>query len=85
MHLIELKLPKFLASALINGDYTGLTDEEETTLNLWIKEQSEEYERFWCVSIKDGDEVELVHYHDYVSDGLYHDCCTFIFDVGKKP
>ena len=34
---VDFKLPSIWASALINGDYSGLDDNEENELNSWCK------------------------------------------------
>lgn len=42
MHAIRYRLPVYWACALINGDYTGLSDEEEREINNFL-EQAEGY------------------------------------------
>jgi hypothetical protein len=39
---IEYTLPEHWACALINGDYSGLDDEESELVDLWLESTSEE-------------------------------------------
>lgn len=41
--LIEYEVPEWSLSALINGDYSGLSDEDENKLNNFTKQVSSEY------------------------------------------
>lgn len=42
IEIIIYRLPAYWACALINGDYTGLSDEEEKEINNFLK-QAEGY------------------------------------------
>lgn len=63
-------LPAYWASALINGDYSGLEDGEEDEINAWLGD----HPRLSCVDVG---EPYLGRY-----DGLICDVATFTFLVG---
>lgn len=47
------------ASALINGDYSGLEDHEELELQCWLENQSADHEgMFYCVGKADDDQFD---------------------------
>jgi len=50
---IEVKLYSHWASALINGDYSGLEDEEEGDLNEYLSEEAPKHDMFYCVGKAD--------------------------------
>ena len=69
------ELPAFWASALINDDWTGLEDEDESALKAWL----EAFEPGYCIDV--SDEPFFTKWHDaqeYVlaCDGLVY---TFQF------
>lgn len=80
MKLVEYTLPVYYASALVNGDYSGMSDEEETELNNFLKEKVEQYGAFYCVQA-DVEDVSFRWSNDM--NNLGADCCTFHFDIDK--
>ena len=71
-------LPAFWASALINGDVSGLRDPEEAELNRWLANHPE---LRGCLSC--SDESEFKHRHDASPDVLSCDCLNFVFFVNN--
>ena len=51
MEFHSLHLPDFWGSALVNGDYSGLTQQEESELNRFIEHWQDDLD-FGCVRIK---------------------------------
>jgi hypothetical protein len=51
-----VKLPAYWGSALVNGDFTGLTNEEEASVNAWLEENPQYGE---CLSASDYPEIEM--------------------------
>ena len=70
---VEYTLPAYWASALINGDYSGCTDEEEKEINAFLDGHPE------LGGALDCSEAEFSHYNDW--DSLGGDVCTFVFPV----
>jgi hypothetical protein len=66
-------LPDFWASPLINDDWTGLSDEDEAHLTLWLKATKPGY----CIDV--SDESEFVTGHDARGYVLPCDCLTYTF------
>lgn len=74
MKTITYTLPEFWASALINDDATGLSDEEHEQLNEWLLA----YAPGFCVSV--SDDREFTRWHDARDYGvLACDCLEFTF------
>lgn len=48
--LNEYKISEHFASAMINGDYSGLTDAEERELNDWLKSVAEPGAHWHCAN-----------------------------------
>ena len=46
---ISLDLPSFWASALINGDESGLEDEEQEQLDAWTKDN----QNLYCIDVSE--------------------------------
>jgi hypothetical protein len=68
------RLPAHWAPALINGDTTGLEDEDESKLNAFIKGEGLQ----WPLDV--GEEEFFCKYHDAQPYGvLACDCLDFIF------
>jgi len=76
MKFTEYTLPAFWASALINGDYTGLSDEDEKALTAWLEAEKPG----WCVTC--SDEEFFTRYHDASYFVLACNCLTFTFERG---
>jgi len=73
----EYNLPSFWASALINDDWTGLTDEDALELNAFI----ERVQPGPCID----SEYKGFHWiHDASPYVLACDCCAFTFQVLGK-
>lgn len=68
---ISVKLPAHWASALVNGDYSGLTDAEEKEINDFLTENPHFGPCFSC-----GDYAEIGRY-----DGVLCDLLAFDFPV----
>ena len=66
-------LPAHWASALINDDATGLSDDEHDRLNEWLKD----YRPGACLDCTT--EPEFRHSHDADGYELAGDCLTFTF------
>ena len=71
---MELTLPNHWASPLINGDETGLSDEEYESFNEFCDEQ---LQGLHCLDVKD--DSTFVKYHDAMQYALAGDCSTFVF------
>ena len=69
----EYLLPEFWASPLINGDYSGLSDEDIAALNAWLDANDPGY----CVAASDAS--ELTSRHDARTYVLACACLTFTF------
>ena len=73
---ISLDLPSFWASALINGDESGLEDEEQEQLDAWTKDN----QNLYCIDV--SEETFFSKYHDAAEYGvLACDCANFTFQV----
>lgn len=68
-------LPAHWASALINGDTSGMEDAEEKEMDVWLDAEKPG----WCVDCTD--EAEFRRSNDATSLG--GDCLTFTFQQGE--
>lgn len=74
METSTYKLPAHWASALMNGDYTGLNEQDEEQLMRVIAGED------LCDPVDCSDEPEFMKYHDAQPYGvLACDCLTFTF------
>lgn len=73
MKFTEYTLPAHWASALINADTSGMTDEEEQELTQWLEAEKPGY----CVGC--SDEAFFKWRNDATSLG--GDCLTYAFQV----
>ena len=81
MKLETYLLPQYWASALINGDESGLTDQDAQQLGAFVKDMVNIHGRCWPVTC--DDDVQFMRYHDAQPFGvLACDVVTFHFDVG---
>jgi len=81
MTLIELTLPTFWASSLVNGDDTGLDDDEQAQLDAFVDDMVRQYGKCWCLGIKNGDDPVFTSYHDANEFGvLAAECAIFVFE-----
>jgi hypothetical protein len=71
-------LPAHWACALINGDESGMSEEESAALDRWIKDTRPGY----CLGC--SDEPEFRNHHDADGYELAGDCLTFTFEEIKK-
>jgi hypothetical protein len=79
MKTIKLTLPEFWASALINGDYSGLEDDEVQELEQWLSFAKNEGYGF-CLDVN-TDERSFIQYHDASAWVLACDCLEYTFEV----
>jgi rubredoxin len=78
----EYDLPTFFASALINGDESGLEEEDAKALALFRADLIKRHIAADCVDLKDNESFQ--HYHDMNSYGvLACTCATFRFIVER--
>jgi len=70
--IVELTLFSHWASALINDDFSGLSDEEAVIVNDFMIE----FDFLYCVDVKDDN--HFTNTHD-MHGGMAGDCSTFIF------
>lgn len=75
MKFVEYTLPSHWASALINGDHSGMEEAEEAELLAFIKAERPGY----CVGC--GDEEFFSACHDAMEFALPSDCLVFTFQV----
>ena len=74
METVNLILPAYWASALVNADYTGMEDHEIAELETW--QDNNTYNSPLAVSA----ESEFVAYHD-APGVLPADCLTYTFEA----
>ena len=79
MKTIKLTLPEFWASALINGDFSGLEEDEANELECWQSYASTENIGH-CVDVN-TDERFFLQYHDASAYVLACDCLEYTFEV----
>ena len=79
-------LPSHWASALINGDESGMDDDDCRALNAFVAAGVKEYGLFMCIDVSDDDGGDFRKYHDAEPYGvLACDVATFTFDVTPNP
>lgn len=84
MKLETFELPTFWASALINGDTSGLSDEDEKALDAFTDWMVKEYGSCHCLDVQ-GDGDNFRWRHDATSFGvLACNVADFVFDVEKR-
>jgi len=74
-------LPDHWASALVNGDISGMDDDDEKALNDFTDDMVAQYGKCWCIDVMDlnGD---FRRYHDATRFGvLACNVSTYTFDV----
>ena len=84
----KLHLPNFWASALINGDYSSLEDQDEKELNDFIEHWKKDL-IINSVNIESDEnayfESHFMKYHDATNLGvLACDCCEYTFEINPK-
>lgn len=75
MKIEQIKLPAHWASALINGDRSGMTDEEEAELDEYLAENPELH---GIVSCEDDNDIELF---DLSGKPLLCEVATYTYHV----
>lgn len=81
MKFIDLVLPAYWGSALINDDESGLGDDDIQDLNIIVDEMVKEYGQCHCIGI--SEDAWFAHYHDASHlDVRGCDVATFTFNVG---
>ena len=81
MKTLELELPTFWACPLINGDVSGLEDEDITALDKFTDAMVKEYGQCWAINCSDN-EGNFMTYHDARQYGvLACDTLTYTFDI----
>lgn len=80
---IELRLPASWASALVNGDTTGMDDEEEAEMDRWIEWASGKYNINAGQPVDVSGEPEFAHQHDASPDVLATDVLTYTYFVNE--
>lgn len=73
LKLVTLTLPAYWACPLINGDYSGCTDEEEAEINAFLASRTDLGGALSC-----GDEEEFAR-NDWNSQ--YGSVCEFAFPI----
>ena len=79
MKTVTYTLPAFWASALINGDFSGLEDDDERLLNEWFEYHPELGGCLDCT-----DETEFRWHHDATPEVLSCECLVFTFPVTES-
>lgn len=69
MKTVTYLLPDFWACPLINGDDSGLEDQDMKPLDDFIHYHMSEYGSCHCVSVEDGD-AYFMKYHDAFGFGV---------------
>lgn len=84
MQIEEYILPTHWASALINGDDSGLEGADECALDRFISDMLAEHGAVHCLDMS-NDDIGFMRYHDAQPYGvLACDCSTFSFDVTPR-
>ena len=67
-------LPAIYGSALVNGDNSGLTEQEDIDLNKWHDDECKLHKKFYCVDVK-----------DYETDRFtFQEMATFVFIINDQ-
>ena len=75
MKITEYTLPEYWASALINGDYSGLEEDEAAALDAWLESENPGL----CLGC--SEEGEFRAHHDAHGHWPYAgNCLDYIFD-----
>ena len=81
MEKVKFILPAFFASALINGDFSGLNDEEERLINSFLDANTAKYGYFYCLDA-DIDNCYFSAFNDMPGmRNIGADVCEFTFRV----
>lgn len=89
MDTIEYILPIDFASALINGDYSGLDHQDVNALDRFLKDISNEFDAVMvCIDVEESDSdgsEGFLKYHDLQPYGiLAAPCSKYTFSIHTK-
>lgn len=80
MQTVQYTLPEHWACALINGDETGLDDEDQAALDAFVDDMVKEHGSCHCVDVVD--DAGFMRYHDAQPYGvLACNAATFVFII----
>ncbi len=74
---IDYTLPAYWASALVNDDWSGLEDAEDSELKVWLEAEGGDNKYFHCTGV--DDDVQFSWRND--ANNLGGDVCTFTFQI----
>lgn len=80
--LIDYTIPEWALSALINGDESGLNDEEQEKLDMFCKKVADEFGNASFMLGDDDDDLGFKHSNDI--DNLGSNCTTLYIKPSKK-
>ena len=87
MEFYSLYLPDFWGSPLVNGDYSGLSDEDESELNSFVDHWKNDLD-FNCVEVPSDEnaciESSFMKYHDASNIGVLA-CDCWEYKILIKP
>ena len=86
MQILELDLPDFWATTLVNGDKSHFNDEDEKAFEAFTDDMMNKYGACWCINCSDEENGPgFLKYHDAKQYGvLACNCLTFSFDVSQE-
>ena len=85
MNIEKFDLPDFWASALINGDTSGMNDDDEKSLDAFADWMVKEYGSCWCLTVANDEGGDFRTYHDANRFGvLACNVLEYSFDVTKR-
>jgi hypothetical protein len=77
---IEYTLPAVWACALVDGDRSGLTDDDDRELGEWLAVNGQDLPMFYCVGVSGC--AAWQHEHDATNGGVRAaDCLEFTFQI----
>jgi hypothetical protein len=82
MELETYILPAHWAPALVNGDYSGLFDDDDIAIDSWFAATFPH--GALCVDVSDSGE-DFRRYHDASAYALACNCAEYTFDVTGVP
>lgn len=81
MKIVEYTLPSYWASYLINGDHSGLEDQDKEKCDLFINSMLDVYPKFWCLGC--SEESYFSRTNDSGTEKLACDVLEYFFDIGN--
>lgn len=82
LKLHHYDLPRHWASALVNGDLSGVEADDRETLNKFVNWMVNRYGQCICINVNDEDGGNFKHWHDATEFGaLPCDVARYAFDV----